>query len=161
MKTLPDTTSILRAVLDSKEMFPHAHRALPAIVIKLVADEVKSRTSDLVFLRNLNEMIGKRDFDLMLDAVPQAAMGKAVKAADKDNPELKAATPDWVRKRLLFLVEGGAPYEKPPRPAAKARSRKVDPASGGKQVEKKETDPTKAKSSKAKWDGKNRDGDVT
>ncbi len=167
MSTLPNTNSLLRVVLDAQDMFPQAHRALPAIIIKVVVDEIRTKPSDVVFLGKLNQLVGKRDFDLLLDAVPAAVLGKAVKAADKDNPDLRSATPDWLRKRLAYLADGGTPYQKLPRPAAKPRTKRAeasdDAATGAKKAGSKTkiTDPTKARSTKAKWDGKNRDAEET
>lgn len=150
----PDTMKLFDAILSNKDGFSEAHKSLPAIATKLAVDEMKSRPTDFNLLRTLRTALGDRDFALLLDAVSKPNLTKAVKSIDKDNPELRGAEVKWLRARLRALVDGEPAFVKPLRAPNLTRTRKATPRVAST---KRETNPTKAKNSKAVWDGKNRD----
>lgn len=150
----PDAMKLMAAVLADAEHFKEAHKALPALATKLAVDEMKTRPADFELLRFLKRTLGERDFSLLLDAVTKPNLAKAVKSADAHNPELRGAEADWLRKRLIMLVDGEPAFVRPARTAKVVAPKKA----AAKTISaKRETNPTKAKNSKATWDGKNRD----
>lgn len=73
-------------------------------------------------MRDIYRVIGGEAFVLILDYQTDSASAALVKKLDKDNPEVKTASPVWCRKRLADLASGAsAPAEKPakPKPAPK------------------------------------------
>ena len=69
---------------------------------------LKPATIHLERLRDIYRAISGEAFVLILDGVADLASAALLKKLDKENPELKTASPGWCRKRLAELASDAA-----------------------------------------------------
>ncbi len=119
-----DGIAVLRAIALAPKVFPDAASEINNFTRKYVAAQLKPATIDLELVRDICRVIGGEALVLILDYQTDSASAALVKKLDKDNSELKTATPVWCRKRLANLASGAAePAEKPPKPVRKTTNK--------------------------------------
>ncbi len=110
-----DGLAVLRAIAATPRIFPDAATEINGFVRKFVCGQIKQAMINLERLQDVYRAIGGEAFVLILDGQADSASAALVKKLDKDNPELKTASPGWCRKRLADLASGaGEPCRKPP-----------------------------------------------
>jgi hypothetical protein len=72
------------------------------------ARKLKHKAITFEHLRHIHCAIGDEAFVLILDCQTDSASATLAKKLDKDNPELKAAPPEWCRQRIAGLASGAA-----------------------------------------------------
>ncbi|MFZ3328366.1 MAG: hypothetical protein WA231_21880 [Methylocella sp.] len=110
-----DGIAVLRAITLAPKLFPDAAPEINNFARKYLAGQLKPATMSLERLRDIYRAIGGEAFVLILDGQADSASAALLKKLDKENPELKAASPGWCRKRLAELASGASePARKPP-----------------------------------------------
>jgi hypothetical protein len=122
-----DGIAVLRAIALAPKHFPDAAPEINNFARKYLAGQLKPAKMSLERLRDVCRAIGGEAFVLILDGLADSASSALLKKLDKENPELKAASPVWCRKRLADLASGAAgPAEKPPKtPKKEPKSKKA------------------------------------
>ncbi len=109
-----DGIAVLRAIAATPRIFPDAATKINKFTREFVSDQLKSKTIDLERPREIYRAIGGEAFVLILDGLADSVSAALLKKLDKENPELKTASPGWCRKRLADLASGGGePARKP------------------------------------------------
>jgi hypothetical protein len=73
-----------------------------------LAAELGAKTINLDKARGLWREVGETSFTLVLGGLTDAKKSTLAKKLDKDNPELKNASPEWCRQRIADLASGSA-----------------------------------------------------
>jgi len=73
-----------------------------------LAAELKAKTINLDKARRLWLESGEANFTLVLGRLTKPKTLSLAKTFDKDNPDLKTASPEWCRQRIADLASGGA-----------------------------------------------------
>src|SRR5580704_15519341 len=111
-----DGLAVLHAIAATPRIFPDAAAEINNFARKLVSGQLKPATTDLERLRDIYRVIGGEAFVLILDGQTDSASAALGKKLDKDNPDIKTAPPDWLRRRIVELASGAAePAKKPPK----------------------------------------------
>ncbi len=109
-----DGIAVLRAIALSPKLFPDAAPEINNFARKYIGGQLKPAAMSLERLRDIYRAIGGEAFVLILDGIANSASAALLKKLDKENPELKTASPGWCRKRLADLASGGGePARKP------------------------------------------------
>ncbi len=103
-----DGLAVLRAIAATPQLFPDAATEINNFARKYVAAHLKLATINLECLRDIYRAIGGEAFVLILDGQTDPAGAALVKKLDKDNPDIKTAPPDWLRRRIAELASGAA-----------------------------------------------------
>jgi hypothetical protein len=120
-----DCIAVLRAIALAPNLFPDAAPEINKFTRKYLTGQLKSAAMSLERLRDIYRAIGGEAFVLMLDGLADSASATFLKKLDKENPELKTASPGWCRKRLANLASGaGEPARKPLKTPKNERARK-------------------------------------
>ncbi|MGH6836170.1 MAG: hypothetical protein ACREC9_11600 [Methylocella sp.] len=115
-----DGIAVLQAITLAPKLFPDAAPEINNFARKYVVGQLKPTTINLERLRDIYRAIGGEAIVLILDYQTDSASAALVKKLDKDNPNVKATSPVWCRKRIADLASGAsAPAEKPPKPVPK------------------------------------------
>jgi hypothetical protein len=116
-----DGLAVLQAIAKLPQLFEDASSEINNFARKYLAGQLKPATINLERLRDIYRAIGGEAFVLILDGLADSASAALLKKLDKENPELKTASPLWCRKRLGELASGAAgPAEKPSKLVPKA-----------------------------------------
>jgi hypothetical protein len=75
---------------------------------KALAIALKAKTTNLASARELWREVGESSFMFILGDLTPLQKTALAKKLDKDNPELKTASPEWCRERIADLASGGA-----------------------------------------------------
>jgi hypothetical protein len=109
-----DGLAVLRAIAAIPRIFPDAATEINSFTRKYVSGQLKPAKITLERLRDIYHAIGGEAFVLILDGLADSASAALLKKLDKENPELKTASPGSCRKRLSDLASGaGEPARKP------------------------------------------------
>jgi len=80
----------------------------------LVVKRLAGKTSDVETLRGVYQALGATNFALIAESLPDAKVATLAKKFDKYNPDVKAESAGWRRRRLIALGGGSAePIAKP------------------------------------------------
>jgi hypothetical protein len=111
-----DGLTVLQAIALAPKLFQDATREIDSFARKYVVGQLKPATMNLERLRDIHRAISDEALVLILDGLADSASAALLKKLDKENPELKTASPVRCRKRLAELASGAAgPAEKPPK----------------------------------------------
>jgi hypothetical protein len=118
-----DGFAVLKAIADHPSAFSaieaEARKTARALIIK----QVKHKTADLTKVRDIFNLLGGRNFSLVVDAFPDAQIKALVTRFDKNHPDAKTETSQWRRQHLVALLNGSR--EPIPKKAAKKTSGKT------------------------------------
>ncbi len=111
-----DGLAVLHAIAATPQIFPDAATEINTFARNCVSGQLKSKTTTFERLQNIYRAIGGEAFALILDGQTDSASAALVKKFDRDNPDIKTAPPDWLRRRIAELASGAAaPATKPPK----------------------------------------------
>jgi hypothetical protein len=121
-----DGLAVLRVIAATPQIFPDAATEINNFARNCISGQLKSKTTSLERLRDIYRAIGGEAFVLILDGQTDSASAALVSKFDKDNPDIKIAPPDWLRRRIAELASGAAePARKPPKtPKKEPKSKK-------------------------------------
>ena len=112
-----DGLAVIQAIAATPLLFQDASSEINSFARKFVCGQLKPATINLQRLRDINRAIGSDAFVLILDGQTDSASAALVKKLDKDNPDIKTAPPEWLRRRIAELASGAAePARKPSKP---------------------------------------------
>jgi hypothetical protein len=115
-----DGLAVIQAIAATPLLFQDASSEINSFARKFVCGQLKPATINLQRLRDINRAIGSDAFVLILDGQTDSASAALVKKLDKDNPDIKTAPPEWLRRRIAELASGAQPGSLPsPRPRKK------------------------------------------
>jgi hypothetical protein len=103
-----DGLVVLRAITATPKLFPNAATEVNNFARKYVVGQLKPTTITLERLREIYGAIGGGSFVLILDGQTDSGSTALVKKLDKDNPDIKTAPSDWLRRRIADLASGAA-----------------------------------------------------
>lgn len=116
-----DGIAVLRAIADHPLAFPDVAAEINEAARTFVIKQLKSKTTTLERLRLMHQAIGGEALLLILDGLADSASSALVKKLDKENPDIKTASSDWLRRRIAELASGAA--EPASRPSKLATSK--------------------------------------
>jgi hypothetical protein len=119
-----DGFAALRKIAANPKTFPAAAVEARKAARTLVLKQLRDKETQVEDLREIRKLLGREQFSLMVDGMPDATVKSLVTKFDRHNPESRGATPDWRRQHLVALAAGTSNPAPKPIPAKKA-SRKT------------------------------------
>jgi len=130
MTLMLDGVTILRAILDRPEDRPDVRRDLDVVGERLLAKQIKGRSTSLQSLRRIHAAVGNETMSLLLEGLPSASLRSLTMRIDRYLDGREAMDDAARRAHLLALAEGSLdPQFRSPKAAAMAApSSDTDPA---------------------------------
>ena len=110
MPTLFDPSALLRVLLEDEQLAPKLATVIRKPAMKAFETALKAKTFTLKDLGRMRRALGSEQFELAVDALPDATLRAGVKRLDPNHPNIVGAAGaidcTWARKHLAALSTG-------------------------------------------------------